>query len=127
VARQVVERPAGRDDVDEPEEGGLELRVGAGQVHRLVVQGLERAAGGGREAGRDGPSHLQDLRLQGVHGRTVRLPAAIRARRPVAPRTVRAATLSAQAREQEPVVELRRARPSARSTSASSSARRRRR
>ena len=40
VARQVVEVAAGRDDVDEAEQRGLELRVRGGEVHRLVVERL---------------------------------------------------------------------------------------
>ena len=44
VAREVVERAAGRDDVDEAEQRGLELGVLRRELHRLLVGGLERVA-----------------------------------------------------------------------------------
>ncbi len=49
VAREVVERAAGGDDVDEAEQGGLELRVLGGELHRLVVGGRDRVARTGGE------------------------------------------------------------------------------
>ena len=52
VAGEVVERAAGRDDVDEPEQRGLELGVLRGELHRLLVGGLERVArAGGQRVG----------------------------------------------------------------------------
>ena len=44
VAREVVERPAGGHDVDEPEQRRLELGVLRREVHRLLVDRLQRVA-----------------------------------------------------------------------------------
>ncbi|MEO8687202.1 MAG: hypothetical protein ABI611_03155 [Solirubrobacteraceae bacterium] len=44
VAGKVVERAAGRDDVDEAEQRRLELTVLGGELHRLLVGELERVA-----------------------------------------------------------------------------------
>ena len=44
VAREVVERAAGGDDVDEAEQGRAEVGVLRGEVHRLVVDRLQRVA-----------------------------------------------------------------------------------
>ena len=45
VAGEVVERTAGRRDVDEPEQRRAQLPVGRGQVHRPLVDRPERVAG----------------------------------------------------------------------------------
>ena len=44
VAREVVEVAAGGHDVDEAEQRRLELGVGGREVHRLVVERLQRVA-----------------------------------------------------------------------------------
>ena len=49
MAREVVERAAGGHDVDEAEQRGLELGVLRGELHRLLVGGLERVARRRRE------------------------------------------------------------------------------
>ena len=52
VRRQVVERAAGGDDVDEAKERRAQLVVLRGEVHRAVVERLERMAAVGRETRR---------------------------------------------------------------------------
>ena len=49
VAGEIVERPAGGRDVDEPEQGGLQLLVGRREVHRALVE--RPAADGERSTG----------------------------------------------------------------------------
>jgi hypothetical protein len=44
VAREVVERAARGDHVDEPEQGRAEVGVLRGEVHRLVVDRLQGVA-----------------------------------------------------------------------------------
>ena len=51
VARQVVEVAAGRHDVDEAEQRGLQLGVLRGELHRLLVGRLQRVARGARQRG----------------------------------------------------------------------------
>ena len=60
VAREVVEVAAGRDDVDEAKQRRLELGVGGGEVHRLLVEHLERVAGG-RQRVRQAAADLEQL------------------------------------------------------------------
>ena len=62
VARQVVEVAARGHDVDEAEQRGLELRVRGGEVHRLVVERLERVARG-RQRRREPAPDLEQLAL----------------------------------------------------------------
>ena len=49
VAGEIVERPAGGGDVDEPEQRGLELLIGRCEIHRPLVERPERMAGARRE------------------------------------------------------------------------------
>ena len=49
VTGEVVERAARRHHVDEAEQRRAQLGVARGELHRLVVQRLDRVAGGGRE------------------------------------------------------------------------------
>ena len=60
VPRQVVEVAAGGHDVDEAEQRGLELGVRGGEVHRLVVERLQRVARR-RQGGRQLAAHLEQL------------------------------------------------------------------
>ena len=64
VACQVVEVAAGRHDVDEAEQRGLELGVARGEVHRLVVERLQRAARGRRQALPQAPADLVQFAFQ---------------------------------------------------------------
>ena len=51
MAREVVERAARRDDVDEPEQRRAQLAVARGELHRPRVERPHRMARGGRERG----------------------------------------------------------------------------
>jgi len=76
VAGEVLERAAGRHDVDEAEQRGLELGVLGGQIHGLVVERAERVALRGHRGREAGPDVAQ-LRLEeGLlhHGRHSRRP-----------------------------------------------------
>jgi hypothetical protein len=64
VAGEVVERPARGDDVDEPEERGLEVGVGGREVHRLGVERLERVPRRGRHRGRQRLADAEQLALE---------------------------------------------------------------
>jgi hypothetical protein len=58
VAREVVERPAGRHDVHEPEQRRTQLRVLGREVHRLAIERLERPPGERGEGRREIPADL---------------------------------------------------------------------
>ena len=64
VPREVVERPARRHHVDEPEQRRLELRVLRRQLHRLVVRRLQRAPHPRRQRRGEPLAHLQQPGLQ---------------------------------------------------------------
>ena len=74
VAREVVERAAGGDDVDEAEQGGPQLGVLRGEVHRLVVDRPQRiAARPGQRRGEIAPDR-EDVGFRsrgGGHGATI--------------------------------------------------------
>jgi hypothetical protein len=78
VLREVVDRPAGGDHVDEAEQRRLELRVARGEVHRLVVECRQRSPDGGGHRLRQLPPDREDVGIGGrrrkVHGPRVRLP-----------------------------------------------------
>ena len=57
MAGEVVERAAGRDDVDEAEQRGLQLAVLGGGLHRLLV---ERLTGGAPASACAAASSLAD-------------------------------------------------------------------
>ena len=63
MAREVVEVARRGHDVDEAEQRGLELGVRRGEVHRLVVDRLQRVAGGRKRAG-EPLAHLEQFALQ---------------------------------------------------------------
>jgi hypothetical protein len=65
VAREVVHVAAGRHDVDEAEQRRLELRVARREIHRLVVERLQRAQGGRRQRVRQPLPDREQLLLQG--------------------------------------------------------------
>ena len=64
VPRQVVEAAARRDDVDEAEQRRLELGVGGGEVHRPVVERLQRIARA-RQRRRQPSADVEQLALDG--------------------------------------------------------------
>ncbi len=64
VAREVVQRAAGGDDVDEAEQRGLELGVLGGELHRLLVGDLERVAHARGQRVGESLADLQYVRLQ---------------------------------------------------------------
>ena len=64
VAGEVVERAARRGDVDEPEQGGFELLVGRGEVHRPGVERPQRVAGARGKRGRQIGADLADGELE---------------------------------------------------------------
>ena len=68
VAGEVVEVAAGGDDVDEAEQRRLELLVGRGEVHRLVVDRLQRVA---RLRGHVGSQPATDLMQVGFQASLV--------------------------------------------------------
>ena len=64
MAREVVERAAGRDDVDEAEQRGLQLGVLGGELHRLAVGGRDRVARRRRQRVGEPAADLEQLRFQ---------------------------------------------------------------
>ena len=68
VAREVVERAAGGDDVDEAEQGGAQVGVLRGEVHRLVVDRLQRVAARPRAAPRRDRARPRRCRLPKPQG-----------------------------------------------------------
>ena len=70
VAREVVERAAGGHDVDEAEQRGLQLGVLRGELHGLLVGGLERVPRRRRERGPEPLADRVQLALERgvVHG-----------------------------------------------------------
>ena len=64
VAREVVERAAGRHDVDEAEQRGLQLRVLGGELHRLLVGRLQRVARRARQRGGELAADREQLLLE---------------------------------------------------------------
>ena len=80
VAREVVERAAGGDDVDEAEQRGLELGVLGRELHRLAVGGLERVAGRRGQRAGEPAADLEQLRFQPrlVHAGHITPRAAVR-------------------------------------------------
>src|SRR5215213_8135285 len=64
MGAQVVDRPAGGRDVDEPEQGSGQLLVMGCELHRLLVEGTQGMAGGRRKAVGEFPAETLDLRLE---------------------------------------------------------------
>ena len=64
VPGEIVERPAGGRDVDEPEQRGLQLLVGRREIHRPLVERSERMPGARRERGREVRADLVDRALE---------------------------------------------------------------
>ena len=61
MAGEVVERAAGGDDVDEPEQRRPQLLIAGGELHRPRVQGAQRLAGARRERGGQGLADAAQL------------------------------------------------------------------
>ena len=70
VAGEVVERAAGGRHVDEPEQRGAQLGVLRGELHRLVVERLERVARGRHRRGQPA-SHRRAARAPGARSSTM--------------------------------------------------------
>ena len=68
VAREVVERAAGGDDVDEAEQRGPQLGVLRGEVHRLVVDRLAADCGSPRATPRRDRARPRGCRLPKPRG-----------------------------------------------------------
>ncbi len=64
VGGEVVQIPAGRRYIDQPEERGPKLRVLGREPHRALVERRDRPAGGGGKLSDDRGSDLMDLSLQ---------------------------------------------------------------
>ena len=64
VAGEVVERPARGRHVDEPEERRAQLGVARGQLHRALVDGLERVPRARGKRVRELAPDALDIRFQ---------------------------------------------------------------
>jgi hypothetical protein len=76
VACEIVERAAGRGDVDEPKQRRPQTRVALGQLHRLAVDRLERRPRARGQRAGQGSADAPDLRLEFdmLEGATGHLP-----------------------------------------------------
>ena len=71
VARDVVEGPARRDHVDEPEQRGAELAIARREIHRPGIERPYRVARARGEGGGELLSDPLDLGLELSHGHRV--------------------------------------------------------
>ncbi len=66
MAREIVERAARRNDVDEPEQRRPQLAVAGGELHRPGIERSERMPRAGRERRGEIAADLPDLILERV-------------------------------------------------------------
>ena len=73
VTGEILQRAAGRHDVDEPKQRRAKLGVSRGELHRLLVQRLDRMASRRRERVRELATDALDLPLERRgHDKTIR-------------------------------------------------------